>query len=88
MATSKFTPPQPPFNINEDLRTFLDDQVRRLAPLVNDAAQRNESEIITGAWQFNGNIGFYGTMPIAKQLAVPVTAAGIHAALVNLGLIT
>jgi len=34
------------------------------------------------------NLGFYGTAPIAKQLAVPVTSIGIHAALVALGLIT
>lgn len=33
------------------------------------------------------NIGFYGTSPVAKQTGVAVTAAGIHAALVNLGLI-
>ena len=33
-------------------------------------------------------VAFYGTAAIAKQLAVPVTAAGIHAALVALGLIT
>lgn len=32
-------------------------------------------------------IGFYGTVPIAKQTGVAVTAAGIHTALVNLGLI-
>jgi hypothetical protein len=32
--------------------------------------------------------GFYGTTPIAKQTGVAVTAAGIHAALVNLGLIS
>lgn len=35
-----------------------------------------------------GTIGFYGTAPIIKQLAVGVNAAAIHAALVNLGLIT
>lgn len=34
------------------------------------------------------NLGFYGTAPIAKQLAVGVNAAAIHAALVALGLIT
>lgn len=34
------------------------------------------------------NLGFYGTAPIAQQLGVAVTAAGIHAALVALGLIT
>lgn len=33
-------------------------------------------------------LGFYGTAPIAQQAGVPVTAAGIHAALVALGLIT
>lgn len=32
-------------------------------------------------------IGFYGTAPIAKQTGVAVSAAGIHAALVALGLI-
>lgn len=35
-----------------------------------------------------GNVGFYGTTPIAKQTGVAVTAAGIHAALVALGLIS
>jgi hypothetical protein len=33
------------------------------------------------------NIGFYGTAPIGKQIGVAVTAAAVHAALVNLGLI-
>lgn len=32
-------------------------------------------------------LGFYGTSPIAKQTGVAVSAAGIHAALVALGLI-
>jgi hypothetical protein len=34
------------------------------------------------------NVGFYGTAPVAQQTGVAVSAAGIHAALVNLGLIT
>ena len=34
-----------------------------------------------------GQVGFYGTAPIDKQTGVLVTAAGIHAALVALGLI-
>ena len=33
-------------------------------------------------------VGFYFTTPISKQTGVAVTAAGIHAALVNLGLIS
>lgn len=35
-----------------------------------------------------GRIGFYGTTAIAQQTGVAVTASAIHAALVNLGLIT
>lgn len=35
-----------------------------------------------------GRVGFYGTTPIALQTGVAVTAAGLHAALVSLGLIT
>ena len=34
-----------------------------------------------------GSVGFYGTTPIAKQTGVAVSAAGVHAALVALGLI-
>ncbi len=34
------------------------------------------------------SLGFYGTSPIALQTGVAVTAGGIHAALVALGLIT
>lgn len=34
------------------------------------------------------NVGFYGTAPIAQQAGVAVTAAGIHAACVALGLFT
>ena len=34
------------------------------------------------------NVGFYGTAPVVQQTGVAVTAVGIHAALVNLGLIT
>jgi hypothetical protein len=33
------------------------------------------------------DLGFYGTSPIAKPTGVAVSAAGIHAALVSLGLI-
>lgn len=35
----------------------------------------------------SNGIGFYGTTPVAKPTGVAVTAAGIHAALVTLGLI-
>ncbi len=36
----------------------------------------------------SGSLGFYGVAPVALQTGVAVTAAAIHAALVNLGLIT
>jgi len=43
---------------------------------------------IGGALNHDGaTVGFYGTAPIAKQTGVAVTAGGIHAALVALGLI-
>lgn len=53
-----------------------------LAPLASPS--------LTGAIRVGAapsTIGFYGTAPIAKQTGVPVTAAGIHAALTALGLI-
>ena len=34
-----------------------------------------------------GTVGFYGTTPVVKPTSVAVSAAGIHAALVTLGLI-
>jgi hypothetical protein len=37
---------------------------------------------------FTSKLAFYGATPIAQQTGVAVSAAGIHAALVNLGLIT
>jgi hypothetical protein len=43
---------------------------------------------IDGALNHDGStVGFYGTAPVAKQTGVAVDATGIHAALVNLGLI-
>jgi hypothetical protein len=41
-----------------------------------------------GSLQVGGNVGFYGAAPVAQQTGVAVTAGAIHAALVNLGLIT
>ncbi len=41
----------------------------------------------TGLSIETANLGFYSTVPVAKQTGVAVTADGIHAALVNLGLI-
>jgi hypothetical protein len=61
----------------------------------SDAADATQSvEVVdkTGADMFvtqaDGKIGFFGHAPAAQQTGVAVSAAGIHAALVALGLIT
>jgi hypothetical protein len=41
-----------------------------------------------GFGNITNDIGFFGATPVAQPTSVPVTAAGIHAALVSLGLIT
>lgn len=58
-----------------------------------DTLQTDDALIVTGTLTSNGalqhanaNLGFYGTSAIAKQTGVAVTAGGIHAALVALGL--
>lgn len=48
----------------------------------------NNNLVNVGILDHNGSqVGFYGTAPINKQTGVAVTAGGVHAALVNLGLI-
>ncbi len=44
--------------------------------------------VLQGGTKIGGDVGFYGTEPVAQQTGVAVTASGIHTALVNLGLIT
>jgi hypothetical protein len=43
--------------------------------------------VTNGSFSIAGNVGFYGTAAVAKPTGVAVTAAGVHAALVTLGLI-
>jgi len=51
--------------------------------------QFDGDNLIGGALNHDGSTaGFYGTAPVAQQTGVAVSAAGVHAALVNLGLIT
>jgi len=45
-------------------------------------------EVTRNAGTSATEIGFFNAVPVGKPTAVPVTAAGIHAALVSLGLIT
>lgn len=51
--------------------------------VISDGQTLNEITIEVG-----GLMGFFGASPVPQQTGVAVTAAGIHAALVNLGLIT
>lgn len=53
-------------------------------PVVTVAAATGYLTICAAA----GRVGFYGTTPTAQLTGVAVTAGGIHAALVTLGLIT
>lgn len=62
---------------------------------VNSGVKGTFRDLILRAIEIDGdlnhdgtNVGFYGTAPIAKQTGVAVDAAGIHAALVALGLIS
>ncbi len=65
---------------------------------VTGATTQTGALTVAGALTANGNcvignagsdtIGFYGATPTAQLTGVAVTAAGIHAALVTLGLIT
>lgn len=72
-----------------------------IATLADTSSAREHTNVITGAGNMNARIantfigvqfnstgvGFNNTAPIAKPTGVPVDAAGIHAALVSLGLI-
>lgn len=52
----------------------------------NKGVLTGEGGALVGATSAD-KVGFYGTAPVAKQTGVAVSAAGIHAALVALGLI-
>jgi hypothetical protein len=52
--------------------------------VVRDRLDTSYLDIDTSA----GTMGFFGATPVTQQTGVAVSAAGIHAALVNLGLIT
>lgn len=58
-----------------------------IAPSTGNARFRAALEIIGDLQHRGEKLGHYGTAPIVKQTGIAVTAAGVHAALVNLGLI-
>lgn len=60
----------------------------RMVITVGDYNSTGREVIRVEADGSNAMLGFYGATAVAKQTSVPVTAADIHAALVNLGLIT
>lgn len=56
MTIEKFAPRSVPFQASPSLREYLDDQMRRLQPLINGAAQLEDDEVITGNWEFTGSL--------------------------------
>ena len=78
-----------------DVSNYLAVTVSSAGAVTYDAVGASANHIFSDAVELDGdlnhdgsNVGFYGTAPVALQTGVAVTAAGIHAALVNLGLIT
>lgn len=69
---------------SDDLDTGIGHRAADVGVLVAGAQNCMEFAAIAAA----PAVGFYGTAAIVQQTGVAVTAAGIHAALVNLGLIT
>lgn len=68
---------------------FLYDEINNRFHAVFNAGASNTAAVtdLRSSLKVNGNVGFYGTTPQAKPTGVAITAAGIHAALVTLGLI-
>lgn len=56
--------------------------------LLNSSFSTPAIEVTKNAGTSATEIGFFNAVPVGKPTAVPVTAAGIHAALVSLGLIS
>jgi hypothetical protein len=73
-----------------DEQFYIRDQVNSKAhiALLAGAGAGGGLTTLSSGLKVNGSLGFYGTTPIAQQTGVAVSAAGIHAALVALGLIT
>ncbi len=66
---------------------------RATSPVILYDAAGNQVLVETGTKALrivaaDGSLGFYGTTPIALQTGVAVTAGGVHAACVALGLFT
>ena len=77
---------------NASLLAGVDDTVNTNGVVVlghRDADGNTIVAHVQAGWVGGVNtLGFYGTAPIARQTGVAVTAAGVHGALVALGLIT
>jgi len=87
LATLSFLYDSGPVNARYVFTNTLGTEVHQFF-LSGKAKHTGEIEIDGNLNHDGSNVGFYGTTPIAQQTGVAVTAAAIHAALVNLGLIT
>lgn len=77
MGITKFTPQQVPFEASVNLRSYLEDQMRSIAPLLNDAAQRSEDETIFGDWEFTGGLVIPQSSVTDHQAALALAASQI-----------
>lgn len=66
---------------------FSDKSSRQHLVLEHGATAATARTTVNSALAVAGPLGFYGAKPVAKPTGVPVTAEGVHAALVTLGLI-
>lgn len=77
-ALSKFAPQPIPYDAPASLRAFLNDQLARLQPLVNGAAQIGDDETITGDWTFTGAVDLSGaTLTLDEDYAIADANEGI-----------
>ncbi len=67
-------------DVNNRIRFFIGD-------VVQFEMNAGGETICPVDFKVDGNVGFYGTSPIAKQTGVTADVTEIHTALVNLGLI-
>ena len=66
MAITEYIPRAVPNQAGPDVRAFLDDQLRRLAVMVNGAPMREEAETIDGDWTIAGDWEFTGDLVIPE----------------------
>lgn len=76
------------FQINKSDRFVFEKKLQMLDGRNIQTGKTTGTIIGTEGGASGQKLGFFATTPVVQQTGVAITAAGIHAALVNLGLIT